>query len=1274
MLKSKKLIPKSQSKKTITDDPKQTHKYTKYYPSILEPNFSHKISTHKIFKRYKLITNTKKINNLYKSFETNKSSSNGSDGSNMLKQNFYTLKPTQKLLRNFMSPYTPYRGLLIYHEMGVGKTCTAITIAEVLKNIVTNSDTKIYVLRPDEIERQIFNINLLKDGNELNQCTGDTYLQNPKYNELIDNCRSGDNTSCDQLKNKIDKDIKKIYEFTGSQTWANSINNEINMKTKNTENESDKENIIKKIISNKFDNSVIIVDEAHYLRDSAGKDSKVVPPVLNMVLKYSSNLRLILLSATPIYDKPQNIISMINYFLINDKRQPMKESDIFDSNSNLKPNGREILESNIKGYVSYLRGNNPYIFPIRLSAKYNIPNQMLNLSQYPKKDINGKQLNKEDRIKHLELINCPIQGVQSEIINYYIKNEPHQSNDHLLEELDELDQIDSVLHDYDDVSVTSNNDETNKNNDNTNSSSKSSKSSDSSKKSIKQKSNKKSESNNNNTHNNNNNDEKHNLQNIAYIFERQLSNFVFQSLSECNNNIKMTFGKIGLNQIANKLHGKNTYEFKDPEYGKRFKLPELQNWGIKIAKVVERALVSNGPIFIYTSFVDSGVMPIAFALEMNGYKRYKQNGTPLLENKYKDKTNRGDYIIYTGDLSLSQYAKQYLDKGIDMIKEKTVKIFIGTSKASESLNLFGYREVHIVDPWHNINLIEQSIGRVIRTGSHLHLPPQERNVTVYQYATTLGDRESYDLIIYRLCEDKAIKAGVVEKILKENAFDCELNKDANIYDTKHYGKEIPLLTSNNIPIKVSLNDVEYSRSCFYMKDCNFKCSGSSSGAKGSENELDSTPIMKFNIDKDIEEFKNLIKQLMQSSFNIKIDMLKKYLRNILSDNSPIEDEEQKPIANLSQKKKLIPKNKSQIKIQSKYTINNTSSTTSTTISNWDDEEAFDSAIQEIINTDTIIIDKYKRKGKIVLAGEYLRFIPENSLEPNIAIQKQNLKPISTVVSSVNLKRYINILDEKQKRLMETEIYDYDHIVLNLIIEKADQIYYGLYLKEYKFNVKITKAEVISLVFSRLQYLYKLTVLTNLISKKIQNIKLDSNEQQIEPNIRQYIIYIKDIFPNSKLNSDDKDNIYGFIIQNFNKLELFNYVHSDKKFVKNIGNLKKVREYKKESLDKSPPNKIYGFLKYEKDNSEPVFKITDNVTKGEKKSVRGITCSSKSLTDIKKNLNKLDDRILKNKIINQYKFAMCNDIELLMKRNDISQKDNKKWFYTPEEYTIFFNDT
>ena len=154
------------------------HKYNNYYPSINDPQFGKKITSHPIFKNYKLKHNPNKLKELYDDFEQNRMSK-----SKMSKSNVYILKPTQKLLRNFMSPYSPYRGLLIYHEMGVGKTCTAISIAENLKDIVSKSHTKIYVIRPDEIERQIFNINMVKDGTPANQCSGDVYINNDKYND-----------------------------------------------------------------------------------------------------------------------------------------------------------------------------------------------------------------------------------------------------------------------------------------------------------------------------------------------------------------------------------------------------------------------------------------------------------------------------------------------------------------------------------------------------------------------------------------------------------------------------------------------------------------------------------------------------------------------------------------------------------------------------------------------------------------------------------------------------------------------------------------------------------------------------------------------------------------------------------------------------------------------------------------------------------------------------------------------------------------------------------
>ena len=111
------------------------------------------------------------------------------------------------------------------------------------------------------------------------------------------------------------------------------------------------------------------------------------------------------------------------------------------------------------------------------------------------------------------------------------------------------------------------------------------------------------------------------------------------------------------------------------------------------------------------------------------------------------------------------------------------------------------------------------------------------------------------------------------------------------------------------------------------------------------------------------------------------------------------------------------------------------------------------------------------------------------------------------------------------------------------------------------------------------------------------------------------------------------------------------------------------ENKYNLLDKTPKNKLYGFLKYEKKN-EVVFKITDIVEKGDKKSVKGITCTSPSTTIIKSNLSKLEPKLIKN-LIYTSKTALCNDMEILLKRNDNIKLNNKKWFYTPEEYYIYF---
>jgi hypothetical protein len=46
----------------------------------------------------------------------------------------FSLLTHQKIVRDYMNLYTPYRGLLLYHGLGSGKTCTSIGIAEGMKD------------------------------------------------------------------------------------------------------------------------------------------------------------------------------------------------------------------------------------------------------------------------------------------------------------------------------------------------------------------------------------------------------------------------------------------------------------------------------------------------------------------------------------------------------------------------------------------------------------------------------------------------------------------------------------------------------------------------------------------------------------------------------------------------------------------------------------------------------------------------------------------------------------------------------------------------------------------------------------------------------------------------------------------------------------------------------------------------------------------------------------------------------------------------------------
>ena len=264
----------------------------------------------------------------------------------------------QYLTAHYLSYRTPYRSLLLYYSVGVGKTCTAITIAEsLLINHNSYEEAKIWVILSGAIEggfkNQIFDAMRMIDFSTIsNQCTGDTYVKLSQISK---------ETDMKTVEKRIKKLIKSRYAFFTYEGFANYI--DINYHQKG------------RIAKDK----VIIVDEAHNIRSGDGgvnDENKRVYNALLSVCKSGINNRLILLTATPMYNEPTDIYDLFYLLLVNDKRERLYNDNIniFNAKNELTEDAKKFISQMASNYISYLRGKNPFNFAIKLSPKLsNIP-------------------------------------------------------------------------------------------------------------------------------------------------------------------------------------------------------------------------------------------------------------------------------------------------------------------------------------------------------------------------------------------------------------------------------------------------------------------------------------------------------------------------------------------------------------------------------------------------------------------------------------------------------------------------------------------------------------------------------------------------------------------------------------------------------------------------------------------------------------------------------------------------------------------------------------
>ena len=185
----------------------------------------------------------------------------------------YTLQEQQKLLGNYLNPDTPYKGVLIFHKIGSGKTCTAIQIGEAWKH-----ERKIMIVLPAS----------LKDSfrNELRSlCAGNEYLSKKERNTLktLQPYAESYKSIIKESNKRIDK-YYTIYSYNKFVMLAEQ--NEISLK-----------------------NTLLLVDEIQNMVSEEGKYYEILYKTIHLAPK---NLRIVLMSATPMFDKPIEIALTMN--------------------------------------------------------------------------------------------------------------------------------------------------------------------------------------------------------------------------------------------------------------------------------------------------------------------------------------------------------------------------------------------------------------------------------------------------------------------------------------------------------------------------------------------------------------------------------------------------------------------------------------------------------------------------------------------------------------------------------------------------------------------------------------------------------------------------------------------------------------------------------------------------------------------------------------------------------------------------------------------------
>jgi hypothetical protein len=313
-----------------------------------------------------------------------------------------TFSNTQNFVQKFLTPQSPYKGMFLFHSVGSGKTCTAISTAT---NTFDREGYKILWVTRHTLKEDIWK-NMFTD------------VCNVIIQERLNNGEILPSTKA------------KRMEFLG-KNWLQPLSYKQFTNLIKGKNKYYKQMVALNGAQDPFRKTLIIIDEIHKIYSSSLSTlEKPNPEVLQNMIQNSykvsgkDSLKLLLMTATPITDDHMSSVKILNLLLEDYERFP-EDFERFktmycNENGIFTDKGSQEFINRITGLVSYIDRMNDrsqFAYPVIKDVLIDIDRQVNNGADVSKINKDIEEYEKKLNDKTLGLTKEEIKELKNNIKN-----------------------------------------------------------------------------------------------------------------------------------------------------------------------------------------------------------------------------------------------------------------------------------------------------------------------------------------------------------------------------------------------------------------------------------------------------------------------------------------------------------------------------------------------------------------------------------------------------------------------------------------------------------------------------------------------------------------------------------------------------------------------------------------------------------------------------------------------------------------------------------------